>query len=221
MKLKKNEVKEVKFMMKSEDNYFLSLSSQQKENMLETIKKDVRRSVSEARYEHSIGTMQKAKELAELYGEDPLEAMLVGLVHDIAKEMTKEQYFLYCVQNKIEMDEFDKVQSVTLHGKIGADIAKKKYHFTKEMQDAIYYHTTGRANMTKLDKIIFLADKIEDTRENTEELERVKNLAKRDMDEAILWDIDHFTIPKMIKQRKMIHPDSIFARNDIIRRKTK
>ena len=105
-------MKEVKFMVKSEDSYFLSLSNQQKEKMLETIKEDVKKSVSEARYEHSIGTMQKAKELAELYGEDPLEAMLVGLVHDIAKEMTKEQYFLYCVQNKIEMDEFDKVQSV-------------------------------------------------------------------------------------------------------------
>ena len=206
-------------MITSEDSYFFSLSNLEKEKMLEKVKEEVRKSVSEARYQHSLGTMQKAKELAELYGEDPLEAMLTGMVHDIAKEMTKEQYFLYCVQNKIEMDEFDKIQSVVLHGKIGADIAKKKYHFTKEMQNAIYYHTTGRANMTKLEKIIYLADKIEDTRENTQELEQIKNLAKRDMDEAILWDIDHITIPKMIRQRKMIHPNSIFARNDIIKRK--
>ena len=206
-------------MITSEDSYFFSLSNLEKEKMLEKVKEEVRKSVSEARYQHSLGTMQKAKELAELYGEDPLEAMLTGMVHDIAKEMTKEQYFLYCVQNKIEMDEFDKIQSVVLHGKIGADIAKKKYHFTKEMQNAIYYHTTGRANMTKLEKIIYLADKIEDTRENTQELEQIKNLAKRDMDEAILWDIDHITIPKMIRQRKMIHPNSIFARNDIIKSK--
>ena len=206
-------------MITSEDSYFFSLSNLEKEKMLEKVKEEVRKSVSEARYQHSLGTMQKAKELAELYGEDPLEAMLTGMVHDIAKEMTKEQYFLYCVQNKIEMDEFDKIQSVMLHGKIGADIAKKKYHFTKEMQNAIYYHTTGRANMTKLEKIIYLADKIEDTRENTQELEQIKNLAKRDMDEAILWDIDHITIPKMIRQRKMIHPNSISARNDIIKRK--
>ena len=202
-----------------EDNKLLTLSNQEKEALIEKIKEDLGKSVSEARYKHSLGTMQKAKELAELYGENPIKAMLTGLAHDIAKEMTKEEFFLYCVQNKLPIDEFDKVQSVTLHGKIGADIVKKKYHFTKEMQNAICYHTIGRANMTKLDKIIFLADKIEDTRENTEELEQVKNLAKRDMDEAILWDIDHFIIPKMIEKRKMIHPDSILARNDIIKRK--
>ncbi len=205
--------------MQVEDSYFLSLSNQEKEVMLENIKQELKTKMTEARYRHSLGTMQKAKELAELYGEDSLNAMLTGLVHDIAKEMTKEEYFLYFVQNKMQMDEFDKVQLVALHGKVGADIAKKKYHFTKEMQDAIFYHTTGRANMTKLDKIIFLADKIEDTRENTEGLQQVKELAKRDMDEAILWDIDHFIIPKMIAQRKMIHPNSIFARNDIIKRK--
>ena len=97
----------------------------------ENIKNDIKQILSEKRYTHSIGVAKRAEELAKIYGIDEEKAKIVGVAHDIAKEMTKEQYFLYCVQNKIEMDEFDKIQSVTLHGKIGADIAKKKYHFTK------------------------------------------------------------------------------------------
>lgn len=184
---------------------------------IEEIKEGLKEILSEKRYEHSIGVMEKAIELAKIFGEDVEKAAYVGLVHDIAKEISDEESYKYMKQNNIEIEEIDEIESIALHGKIGAHIAKKEYGFSDEMCDAIYYHTTARANMTLIDKIIFVADKIEDTRDYPEAnelrtfFERSKNL-----DEYILYDIDYYTIPKMIEKKRIIHPNSIYARNDII-----
>ena len=82
-----------------------------------------------------------------------------------------------------------------LHGKIGADICKKRYGFTTEMQNAIKYHTTGNEHMDKLAKVIFVADKIEENRKykdnrKAEKLEVARKLAKENLDMAVLFEID-------------------------------
>lgn len=192
------------------------MNNEEKEELLKNIIDDLKKSLSNERYLHSISTMKKAKEIAKEYVIDELMLMLTSVAHDIAKEMTNEEYLLYAKENNIELDEMDKMEIRILHGKIGAHIVGKKYGFTKEMQDAIYYHTTGRKNMTLLDKIVFLADKSENRRES-EDAEKLREIIKKEgLDNAILWDIDYYTIPKMIKKQKMIHPNSICARNDII-----
>lgn len=186
-------------------------------NNIEEIKNELKYILSEKRYEHSIGVMEKAIELAKSFGEDEEKSAYVGLVHDIAKEMSDEEAYKYIKQNNIQIEEIDEIETIGLHGKIGAHMAKKKYSFTDEMCRAIYYHTTATNNMTLLDKIIYVADKIEDTRDYPEvnELRKFFDISKN-LDEFILYDIDHYTIPKMIEQKRIIHPNSIFARNDII-----
>ena len=192
------------------------MSKQEQEKLLNQIMQDLKENLSEKRYLHSVSTMKKAKELANQYNQDELIVMLTALAHDNAKEMTDEDYFEYAKQNNIELNELDKLETICLHGKIGADIAGKKYGFTKEMQDAIYYHTTGRANMALLDKLVFLADKTEDRREG-EDAQKLRTIMNEEgLDRAILWDIDFFSIPKFIKNQRIIHPESIYARNDII-----
>ena len=192
------------------------MSKQEQEKLLNQIMQDLKENLSEKRYLHSVSTMEKAKELANQYNQDELIVMLTALAHDNAKEMTDEDYFEYAKQNNIELNELDKLETICLHGKIGADIAGKKYGFTKEMQDAIYYHTTGRANMTLLDKLVFLADKTEDTRQE-EDAKKLRTIMNEEgLDRAILWDIDFVSIPKFIKNQRIIHPESIYARNDII-----
>ena len=192
------------------------MSKQEQEKLLNQIMQDLKENLSEKRYLHSVSTMKKAKELANQYNQDELIVMLTALAHDNAKEMTDEDYFEYAKQNNIELNELDKLETICLHGKIGADIAGKKYGFTKEMQDAIYYHTTGRANMTLLDKLVFLADKTEDRREG-EDAQKLRTIMNEEgLDRAILWDIDFVSIPKFIKNQRIIHPESIYARNDII-----
>ncbi len=196
----------------------LMMSKEGKQAYLQEIQKEMKTVLSENRYLHSVGTMKTAGELALLYGEDDQKAMLTAIVHDIAKEMSKEEAMLYMIQNKIELNDFDKMEDILLHGKVGADMAKKKYAFTEEMQEAIYYHTTGRAGMTKLDKIIYIADKIEETRDY-EGIENFRKLAKQNMDEAIKWHIENVTIPHMIEKQKFLHPLSVLARNDLLKRR--
>ena len=192
------------------------LNEKEKEELLKRIDEDLKNTLSEKRYLHSVSSMNKAKEIANEYNQDEITAMLTTLAHDIAKEMPEDEQREYAKKNGIELDDFDMMQKTMLHGKVGADMAKKKYGFTKEMQDAIFYHTTGRANMTILDKIVFLADKSEEGRKekSADELRRI--IETQGLDRAILWDIDYYSLPRFIEKQKLIHPESIYARNDII-----
>lgn len=184
---------------------------------IEKIKEDLKKILSEKRYIHSIGAMEKAIELAKEYGENVEKAALTALTHDIAKEMTIEEYYKYAEENNIELSKDDKMCTSVLHGIIGADIVKKKYGFTDEMCKAIYYHTTGITNMTTFEKIIFLADKVEERTRPKDKADIIRNIIKeKGLDEAILWIADDYTIPKAIKNRDILHPNTINVRNEII-----
>ena len=101
-----------------------------------------------------------------------------------------------------------------LHGKIAADICKKKYDFDDEMCDAIANHTTGKENMTLLQKIIFVADKIDETRTYSD-VKYYRNLASEDLNKAIL-EIINYVIKDKIESDKPILEQSIKTRNYIL-----
>ena len=191
--------------------------------LLIIIDNDIKKELSEKRYTHSVEVMKKAGELAKLYGEDINKAKLIGLAHDIGKELSREKKLEYVKINKIDIDEIEKINVGLLHGKIGADICKKRYGFTEDMQEAIRYHTTGNENMSQLSKIIFIADKIEDSRnykdlKKKQELDRARIVALEDIDEAMLYLIDN-SLEHTMQKKELIHPDSINTRNKIIKQK--
>lgn len=190
------------------------------QELLRKINQDIQRELSEKRYNHSIGVMKKSEELAKLYKVNINKAKLVGLAHDIGKELSKEDKLKYVKENDIEIDRIEKINVGLLHGKIGADICKKRYDFTEDMQDAIKFHTTGNKDMDLLAKIIFVADKIEEGRKykdknKMQELELIREAAKENLDEAMLGLIDSSLIYTMQK-KNLIHPDSISTRNQLI-----
>ena len=190
------------------------------QELLKIIDKDIKKELSEKRYNHSLGVMKKAEELAEIYNIDVNKAKLIGLAHDIGKEMSREEKLQYVKENNIKIDNIEEINVGLLHGKIGADICKKKYGFTKDMQEAIIYHTTGNENMDILAKVIFVADKIEDSRkykdeEKMQDLEMVRKIAIEDIDKAVLYLIDS-SIEFTLQKKELIHPDSISTRNKII-----
>ena len=192
------------------------------EGLLKKINEAVKKELSEKRYKHSVGVMEKAEELAKIYGADVNKAKLVGLAHDIGKELSREEKLQYAKENNIEIDEIEKINVGLLHGKIGADICKKRYGFTEDMQAAIKYHTTGsgKKEMTLLEKIIFLADKIEENRRYKDEnkmaeLEELRELAKKNLDLATIKAIDNSLI-YTIQKGELIHPDSVLTRNGLI-----
>ncbi len=188
---------------------------------LEEIRKEIQTSLSEKRYLHSIGTMKCAKQLAKQYHVDEEKAMLVGLTHDMAKELGKEASLNYVQENNLPTDWIELENISLLHGKIGADMVKKKYHFSEEMQKAICYHTTGSPNMDLLAKILFVADKIEETRkEEGKQLDQKRKMAFVDIEETMIWLLDQ-SIQYTIEKGKLIHPSSIKTRNRFVNEKRK
>ena len=183
------------------------------------LERDAKEILSEFRFTHSLGVVKKAVELAKQYGEDEEIVKKVAIAHDIAKEMKNEELIKYANENKIEIDEVEKINPSLLHGKVGADIVAKKYNFTEDMQNAIKWHTTGRENMTMLEKIIYVADKTEENRKDTKfNLEKSRELSKKDIDEAILFLMDEF-IEYNIRIGRVFHLETIKARNYLLLKK--
>lgn len=180
------------------------------------IENDVKSVLSEYRFTHSLGVAKKAVELAKFYGVEEETAKKIGIAHDIAKEMTDEEMLEYVKTNNIEIDEIETVKPSLLHGKIGADIATKKYGFTEDMVNAIKWHTTGRENMSMLEKIIYVADKTEENRKGPRfNLEKSRELSTQNIDETLIFLMNEF-ITYNVKNEWLIHPETINARNDLL-----
>ena len=180
------------------------------------IENDVKSVLSEYRFTHSLGVAKKAIELAKIYGVQEEIAKKVGIAHDIAKEMTDEEMIEYAKVNNIRIDEIETVKPSLLHGKIGADIAAKKFGFTQDMINAIKWHTTGRENMSMLEKIIYVADKTEENRKGTRfNLEKSRELSTQNIDETLIILMNEF-ITYNVKNEWLIHPETIKARNDLL-----
>lgn len=151
-----------------------------------------------------------ARELAKVYGENEEEAAFAGLVHDIAKEMTKEEIEEYVRVHNIEMDEIEKENIGLMHAKLGANIAKERYGASEEVQNAILYHTTGNVKMDTFAKIIYVADKVEEGR-TYEDADKLRELARKDLDKTILILID-FVLEKSNRLGRITHPDTVELR---------
>ncbi len=180
------------------------------------IEANVKKILSEYRFTHSVGVAKKAVELAKIYGVDEEIAKKIGIAHDVAKEMTDEEMIEYAKANNIRIDEIETVKPSLLHGKIGADIAAKKFGFTQDMINAIKWHTTGRENMSMLEKIIYVADKTEENRKGTRfNLEKSRELSTQNIDETLIFLMNEF-ITYNVKNEWLIHPETIKARNDLL-----
>ena len=184
--------------------------------LIEKIETDLKEILSEKRYNHSISVMNMAEELARIYVVDVVDAKIAALLHDNAKEMSEEEMLKYAEKNNIEVTEFEMLNAKILHGKIGADIARKKYGISEQIAKAIEYHTTTNPEMDILAKIIYISDKIELTRKiEAFDLDAERKLAKEDLDKTLLLIIDN-TTKYLIDNNKMIAVESIETRNKLL-----
>lgn len=185
--------------------------------LYESLKEKVKDYLTPNRYEHSLGVVEAATRLAEEYQIDIHKAKIAALVHDCAKGMDGEQLLKIAIQNNLKVDDIVKTQQELLHGPVGSIVAQKDLGIDDpEILRAIEFHTTGKINMTKLEKIIYLADYIEPGR-NFPGVDELRKKAKRDLEEALLQAFDN-TIQYVIKKHNLIHPNTIEARNDILRK---
>ena len=171
--------------------------------------------LSARRFKHSINVASEAEKLANKYGADVVKAKIAGLVHDCAREKKRERMIEYVLEEGLQLDAVTTEVKELLHGAAAIHICKKQFEiFDEEILSAVMYHTTGRADMSLLDKVVFLADYIEPAREFPE-IEELKKLSYTDIDNAMLFAYDT-TIKYVISKKGLIHPNSIIGRNDIL-----
>ena len=181
---------------------------------IEKLDGDLREVLSKERYSHSVCVMQMCEKLAKKYNANVEKAKLIGLMHDMAKELSKKEKLDYVKKNNIACNEIEKKLTGILHGKIAADMCKKKYGFDDEMCEAIAVHTTGKPNMTILQKILFIADKTDESR-TYDGIVELRNLAFENIDKAIIKNLDS-TLLINIDKGNLIFEESIKTRNYLL-----
>ncbi|MDO5142132.1 MAG: bis(5'-nucleosyl)-tetraphosphatase (symmetrical) YqeK [Eubacteriales bacterium] len=166
------------------------------------------------RYPHSLGVERAARWLAERYGGDVDKACAAAILHDITKHLSPQEQLNLCEKYGIIPCAVEKKEAKMLHGKTAAAIARTEYGMPEDVCAAIACHTTGRAGMTVLDKILYLADYIEETRDFSG-VDKARELAQHSMDRALLYCYDQ-TLTDLVARGKSIHSDTIAAYNDLI-----
>lgn len=149
----------------------------------------MRKNLSAHRALHIRGVAIESRRMALRYGYDPRRAYLAGYLHDCAKGFSRIENEKYAVKYNISIPEEEwSLGNALIHSKVGAYFAKEYFGIDdKEIFDAIYYHTTGRPDMTLLEKIVFCADFIEPMRDQDSAvpLDILRPLAYEDLDKAV------------------------------------
>lgn len=163
------------------------------------------------RIPHVLGTEQEAIRLAERYGADVEKARVGALLHDCTKKLDMEAQLALCRHYGIQLDELEQKALKLLHAKTGAAIARDVFGVDEEIYSAILWHTTGHANMTLLEKILYLADYIEPSRDFPG-VDKLRAVCYKDLDAGLLMGLE-MTIGEMNAMGNPVHHATIEARD--------
>ncbi len=164
-----------------------------------------------SRVPHVLGTEETAAKLAQRWGADEEEARRAALLHDCTKKESREQQLALCRQYHIDIEKPEKLETKLFHAITGAAVAEHVFGLSPAAVSAIRWHTTGKADMTLLEKIIYLADYIEPTRDFCD-LTELRRLAYEDLDRAMLLGFT-MAVDDLRKKGMVVHPDSVRARD--------
>lgn len=180
---------------------------------LKTMQEKLQSALSVERYIHTMGVVKEAVKLADTFGTEKVreKARVAALLHDCAKDYPDEMKKRLCKEYHIPLDEIMKKNTELIHPFLGAEVAKREYLVEdEEILDAVRYHTTGKKQMSMLDKIVFIADYIEPGRKPFPEREEAKRLAYLDLDLAMKFILQS-TIAYVKEKKRVLHPLSTEA----------
>lgn len=179
------------------------------------IKKDLKEKLSKNRYEHSLRVADYCKRLAKIYKIDENRAYLSGLVHDCAKNLEEFYMLNKKLNSDIIFDTEERDNENLKHAPIGAVVCKDLYGiFDEEILSAVRYHTTAKENMTLLEKILFISDKIEPGRKY-DTVDELRRLADFDIDRAIVKFLND-SFEYLEKKSQKVHHLSVKARDYLV-----
>lgn len=183
------------------------------------IRKYLKENLSEEKYLHSLGTAEAACAIAEIIGYNPAQAYLAGLVHDCAKGMSPEMLLQYCQKIDFSLEDGEMENYKVLHAPVGKIVAQEKLGVDdEEVLNAIRWHTLGRVNMSTLEKIVFLADKIEPETRGREDYERrIKNISLANGLECEIYECYAYTIKSLVDRKMKICQKTIDVYNHLLK----
>lgn len=167
------------------------------------------------RYTHSINVAKAAQQLAIRYGGNIEKAMIAGILHDITKEMPFDQQLQIIESNGIILNNVQSFSPKTWHAISGSVVIEKEIGIADEdILNAVKYHTSGRANMSLLEKIIFVADFIGEERDY-KGVDVMRSKAKKSLEEAMLYGVT-FTIRDLAERQCAIDMNTLALYNELI-----
>ncbi len=173
--------------------------------------------IGEKRLGHTLSVVEESLILAKKHKAPEEKVKIAALLHDFAKNITLEESVKLVKDYNLELDDVTITSSELIHGPLGARMVRDYFNIgDQEILNAITYHTTGRENMTTVEKIVFLADFIEPARD-FEGIEVIRKRSLENLDEAILMALDSI-ISYLINKRSIIHANTIHARNYLLKK---
>ena len=183
--------------------------------MLTDIIADLEKKLKHDRFVHTRGVAEVSVRLAKLYGVDEQEAELAAWLHDCARVYPTGTLIEECEKRDIPVTALDRQSPILLHAPLGVYLAKHVYGVENNaVLDAIAYHTVGREEMTTLERIVYLADMIEPSRDY-DGVELLRKLAEEDLTRAMVAAFDQ-SIAHVIRCGGLLHPSTILARNELL-----
>lgn len=164
-----------------------------RQNRFGTIREELKSKLKPSRHEHVLGVAQTAVWLAIKHGEDVNKAYTAGILHDCAKYLPDNEMLEQADYYHIELDDVERRAVQLVHSKVGAYYARDIYGVGDEdILNAIFYHTTGRIGMSKLEKIIYISDYIEPTRKWTDDpdIPAIRACSSKDLDRTLLMILE-------------------------------
>ena len=173
---------------------------------MEALEKAVISLMKPNRVAHVLGCRDAAAELARRWGADEEDAARAGLLHDITKALDGELQLTLCRAYGIILDDFSRQNPKTLHALTGSFVAQRVFGEKPAVVSAIRSHTTGKADMDLLEKIIYVADYMEPNRE-FEGVDTLRKLAYTDIDGALRMGLE-MTLAVLREQGRSVSPES-------------
>lgn len=173
----------------------------------------IRVRLSDSRWRHSLGVAMTAQGLARQHGENPDQAYLAGILHDYARDLSESELLALARCHNLIEDEVEVLVPDLLHARVGSWALRWELGIDDEdLLAAVEYHTLGSEKMSKLAKIIFLADMIEPGRRPYPALDNLRRLCSADLDKAMLVGLES-TISHCLERGRLLHPLTVRARN--------
>ncbi len=171
--------------------------------------------LSDKRYRHSCEVAKAAKRLAKKYGADPDKAEIAGILHDIMKDTDKDEQLKIMDRFGIILDDIEAVTPNLWHQISGAAYVENELNITDpDIVNPIRWHTSGKKDMTLMEKVVFIADFISDDRDY-KGVDKMREVAKESLDKAIIEGLS-FTISELAQSEKAIVQDTFNAYNDAV-----